>query len=307
MIDETTSISVIIPTWNRWPRVGEAVASVLRQSLPPLEVLVVDDGSDDGTADALTAELQGDDWSDADRERCRILRQGQRGVSAARNVGIEASRGAWLAFLDSDDLWQTDKLERQMAALATAEAAGEPHPTGHFDICHCDEIWIRNGRRVNPRRRHAKEGGWIYRQCLPLCAISPSAVMIRRHVFERFGGFDESLPACEDYDLWLRLCAELPVLYLDAPLVIKHGGHDDQLSRRTPALDRYRIQALSKSLANPAVQGEDRRQTLATLCAKIEVYGAGARKRGRLEEAEALDALKDRWLKEEASRAHDDR
>ncbi len=300
MSNEATSISVIIPTWNRWPRVGEAVASVLRQTLEPLEVLVVDDGSDDGTANALTAMLAGDAWGDADRARCRILRQGQRGVSAARNVGIGASRGKWLAFLDSDDLWQVDKLERQMAALGEAQDGGQS-----FDLCHCDEIWIRNGRRVNPRRRHAKEGGWIYQHCLPLCAISPSAVLIRRDVFERFGGFDESLPACEDYDLWLRLCAELPVLYVDEPLVIKHGGHQDQLSRRTPALDRYRIQALSKSLANAAVRGEDRRQTLAMLSAKIEVYGAGARKRGRLEEADALDALKDRWLEEEADRAID--
>ncbi len=278
------TVSVIIPTFDRWPRVRDAVASALRQTAPPLEVLVVDDGSTDGTAEALEKEP----WADEEGQRLRVLRMGNRGVSAARNVGIAESAGEWLAFLDSDDLWQPEKLERQLEALELAKT--------DYQICHCDEIWIRNGRRVNPRQRHAKRGGWIYQHCLPLCAISPSAVMIHRCLFEKHGTFDDSLPACEDYDLWLRLTVHEPVLFVDEPLVTKHGGHDDQLSRRTPALDRYRIQALSRRLDDGALQGDDRQRTLDTLLKKIDIYGAGARKRGRLDEADALDALRARHL-----------
>ena len=301
------AVSVIIPTFDRWPKVRDAVASALRQTVAPLEVLVVDDGSTDGSADRLEAFT----WSDDERRRLRVLRAPNRGasaanrgvsaalnrgvsaarnrgVSAARNRGIAESVGEWLAFLDSDDLWQPQKLERQLRALERAET--------DYGICHCDEIWIRHGRRVNPRQRHAKRGGWIYRHCLPLCAISPSAVMIQRRVFNAYGVFDEGLPACEDYDLWLRLTLHEPVLYVDEPLVTKYGGHDDQLSRRIPALDRYRIQALSRRLDDAALQGEERRLTLETLLQKIDIYGAGARKRGRLDEADALDALRARHL-----------
>lgn len=285
------SVSVIIPTWNRWPRVGHAVDSALDQTSPPLEVLVIDDGSDDGTAEHLM------DAHGGAGERLRVLPSSDGGetlgVSAARNRGIAEARGDWLAFLDSDDLWHPDKLATQLAAIDAAAARGDSPR-----LCHCDEIWVRHGRRVNPRQRHGKAGGWIYRHCLPLCAISPSAVLIHRRVFERWGTFDESLPACEDYDLWLRLTIHYPVLFVDRPLVTKHGGHDDQLSRRTEALDRYRIQALDKSLRDPAVEGENRAAARRTLLDKIKIYGAGARKRGRHEEADALDRLRDHWLGE---------
>ncbi len=99
-------------------------------------------------------------------------------------------------------------------------------------VCHTDEIWIRNGRRVNARKKHGKKGGWIFQHCLPLCAMSPSSIMIHRDVFTALGGFDERLPACEDYDLWLRITARYPVLFTRQPLIEKYGGHDDQLSRK---------------------------------------------------------------------------
>lgn len=283
----TTSVSVIIPTWNRWPRVQEAIDSVLAQTLKPQEIIVVDDGSDDGTTERLQAAYR-------HRAQLKLLRSENRGVSAARNLGIATSQGQWLAFLDSDDLWQEDKLARQLAALDEAKQAGE-----EYKICHCDEIWIRRGRRVNPRLRHGKLGGWIYPHCLPLCAISPSAVLIHRRIFEFLGTFDESLPACEDYDLWLRLTAQYPVLYVDQPLVTKHGGHEDQLSRTTPALDRYRIQALDKSLKDSAVVGDNRRQALVMLVQKIDIYSAGVRKRGRDQEADDLQRLRAFWLDKE--------
>lgn len=263
------SISVIIPTYNRATRLLRALRSVLAQTCAPDEILVIDDGSTDETA-RLILDVPG----------VRYLPQSRRGVSAARNHGIRAARGKWLAFLDSDDQWLPEKLERQRKALAQSPDAL---------ICHTNEIWIRRGRRVNPRRKHAKSGGRIFARCLPLCVISPSSAMLHRSLFGEVGLFDETLPACEDYDLWLRICARYPVLYLEEPLIVKHGGHSDQLSRRFWGMDRFRIRALEKIVASGVLGPDDLRGAIETLVTKIDLYAAGARKRGKNEEAAAFE------------------
>ena len=248
----------------------------MAQTRRPAEVIVVDDGSTDGTA-----ELVEERFPDA-----LLQRQENLGVSAARNRGIEASTGEWIALLDSDDEWRPEKLDRQLAAL-------RDHP--ELRICHTDEIWIRNGRRVNPRQIHAKHGGWIFEQCLPLCAMSPSSILIHRGVFDDVGLFDETMPACEDYDLWLRMCSRYPVLYVDEPLVVKYGGHEDQLSSRIWGLDRFRIQALEKILREDHLSRDDQAAALAMLLEKIQIYLAGVRKRGRAKEAAEYEARLERW------------
>ncbi len=283
------TVAAIIPTRDRQALVERAVASVLAQTRPPDELVVVDDGSTDGTAERLREKFPRR-GTQGRGPGIDVVRLQGRGVSAARNRGIRATTSDWLAFLDSDDEWLPDKLEAQLAVLA-----GEGSPD--YLICHCDEIWIRNGRRVNPRRRHAKRGGFIFRHCLPLCVVSPSAAIVHRSLFERVGYFDESLPACEDYDLWLRVCAHHPVLYVDRQLVKKYGGHADQLSR-TVALDRYRIRALEKILAAGELEDGDRRAAAATLEGKIEVYAGGARKRGRWQEVRQLERLRQRYAAE---------
>jgi GT2 family glycosyltransferase len=156
-----------------------------------------------------------------------------------------------------------------------------------FRICHCDEIWIRNGKRVNPKKKHAKRGGSIFRYCLPLCAISPSAVLIHRDIFKAVGLFDERLPACEDYDLWLRICAIYPVLYIDRPLVIKTGGHRDQLSRRYWGMDRFRIHALENLIASSTLDAADYAAAIATLLEKLAIVIKGATRHGNHELASA--------------------
>ncbi len=283
------TVAAIIPTRDRAALVERAVASVLAQTRPPDELVVVDDGSTDGTAERLREKFPRR-GTQGRGPGIDVVRLEGLGVSAARNRGIRATTSDWLAFLDSDDEWLPDKLEAQLAARA-----GEG--SQDYLLCHCDEIWIRNGRRVNPRRRHAKRGGFIFRHCLPLCVISPSAAMVHRSLFERVGLFDESLPACEDYDLWLRVCAHHPVLYVDCQLVKKYGGHADQLSR-TVALDRYRIRALEKILAAGELEDGDRRAAAATLEGKIEVYAGGARKRGRWQEVRQLERLRQRYAAE---------
>ena len=252
-------VSVVIPTCNRADFVREAIASVLRQDYPDVEIIVVDDGSDDGTAAVVSG------FGPA----VQYLWQENRGVSAARNRGVAASTGELIAFLDSDDLWLPRKVSVQVAHFAA-------HPEAQ--ACHADEVWMRRGVRVNERRIHRKQGGWQFLAALQRCLISPSAILMRRSLWDRLGGFDESLPACEDYDLWLRLTAIAPVAFLPERLVVKRGGHADQLSRRTPVLDRYRIQALEKALASP-LPAAHRRAVLEHLIAKCRIVAHGARKR----------------------------
>lgn len=259
-------VSVIIPTHNRASLLQRALDSVLAQHRPAGEVIVVDDGSTDDTAHQVREHYP----------TVRYLYQPNRGVASARNRGIRAATRPWLAFLDADDQWLPDKLARQLAALAR-----EPH----YRIGHGEEIWIRHGRRVNPMKKHAKTGGWLFERCLPRCVISPSAVIVHREVFDAVGLFDESLPACEDYDLWLRVCIRFPVQYLPEPLIIKYGGHEDQLSRRYWGMDRFRVQALEKLLAGENLDEAQRRATLETLRERLRILAHGARKRGRLAEA----------------------
>ena len=259
-------VSVIIPTYNRATLVVEAVASALAQTYRDFEVLVVDDGSTDGTLKALAPFL-------GEVKLQRLSRR--RGVSAARNLGIAAARGQWLAFLDSDDLWLPEKLARQMAFLGN-----KPDCL----ICQTEEIWMRRGVRVNPPLTHLKAGGRIFLRSLERCMVSPSAVILRRSLLKANGAFDENLPAAEDYDLWLRLAWRYEVGLVPEPLVIKRGGHGDQLSRQR-GLDRYRIRALQKLLQEPALPAAYREAVRHTLTAKCAIYAQGCEKRGRTAEA----------------------
>jgi len=268
---ETPRVTVIIPTYNRAGCLREAVDSVLAQNFRDFELIVVDDGSTDDTPRLLQ------EYGEA----IRVFRQENRGVSAARNAGIAVSRGALIAFLDSDDLWLQVKLARQVEFFkAHADAL----------ICQTEEIWVRNGRRVNPGKRHRKRGGMIFEPSLDLCLVSPSAVMVRRELFQCVGFFDEGLPACEDYDLWLRVSSRYAVHLIDIPLIVKRGGHPDQLSR-TAGLDKFRISAIVKLLGSDRLSIEQRRAAVRTLKRKCTVYAGGCRKRGRMTEAEHFEQL----------------
>ena len=242
--------------YNRRELVARALESVSAQTFTDWELIVVDDASTDGTWEYLRSA-----W---DRAPVRLLRQRvNSGVSAARNTGIGAARGDWIALLDSDDEWKPPKLEKQMAALAESGLA----------VCHTDEIWIRNGVRVNPHKHHAKHGGRIFLHALPRCVISPSSILLQRAVFDAVGLFDESLPACEDYELFLRLTCRCEVLYLEEKLTVKYGGHPDQLSRAHPAMDRFRVRALDRLLKDAAapLTAEERAAARDTLVRKAAI------------------------------------
>jgi glycosyltransferase involved in cell wall biosynthesis len=255
-------VSVIIPTYNRLPMLKEAVESVLAQDFEDFELIVVDDGSTDGTVDEITRY----------GGRVKLLQHKEnRGVSAARNSGILHARGKYIGFLDSDDLWVKGKLKTQVNFL-------DENP--QYPLCYTDEIWIRRGKRVNPMVKHAKFSGWILEKCLPLCIISPSSALMRKTLFSKVGLFDEALPVCEDYDLWLRVSVRFPIFFINKKLIVKRGGHPDQLSNRSWGNDRFRVIALEKLLSDPSLGPEERECVMKEMKKKCEILSQGFMKRG---------------------------
>ena len=259
------NISVIIPTFNRKETLKRAIQSVLMQSYTPYEIIVIDDGSDDGTKE----------WLKDKYPNVKYIYQMNSGVSSARNKGIKFARGDWIALLDSDDEWLPSKLKDQANEI-------ELNPAAKF--LHTNEIWIRNGVRVNQMKKHKKYGGYIFEKCLDMCRISPSSVLIKKDIFDEIGMFDETLKVCEDYDLWLRFASKYPVHFLDQPLIKKYGGHSDQLSKVDDGIESYRIRSLKKIMNSGILNKKQKTITKDVLVKKMYIYAKGLEKRNKIRE-----------------------
>ena len=266
-------VTTIIPTFNRGYCLAESIQSVLDQNFSDFELIVVDDGSTDNTAEVI------EQFSGIHKIRIKK----NRGVSFARNLAIKQARGEWIAFLDSDDLWERDKLATQMNWV-------ECNPDYH--AVYTDEIWIRNGVRVNAMKKHRKYSGDIFRHCLPLCIVSPSSVLLRNELLNKFGGFDESMPVCEDYDLWLRISMSFPFHFMEEKLIVKRGGHEDQLSRKFWGMDRWRVHSLKKLLQENQMNEEQRGLVMEMLVEKCNILACGYEKRGKIRERDYYRSLK---------------
>ena len=261
------SYSVIIPTYNRVNLLQRAIDSVLAQTYASEEIIIVDDGSTDKT-ESFIADLRANLIADTAQSYPKIvyLKQSNQGVSAARNAGFNHATGQWIALLDSDDEWLPNKIEYQLAELMHTELL----------VCHSEEIWIRNGVRVNAKNKHKKKRNDIFYDCLKLCAMSPSSIVLHRDIWIEFNGFDEDFIVCEDYDLWLRICARYPVALIDEPQVRKYGGHDDQLSRQYFGMDKFRILAMQKLLEQQKLSSDQEKQVNHMLKKKLSILLKGA-------------------------------
>jgi len=279
-------VSAIIVTYNRADFLESAIESVLAQTYfqkkpDGWELLVVDDGSTDGTRELVERYCK-------QNKNLSYHHKEHRGVSAARNLGLNLARGEYIGFLDSDDLWLKDKVQAQLTYLRT-------FPEAMF--CLTEEIWIRQGRRVNQGKKHQKHSGRILDKVLPICLLSLSSAMFRRRLFDEIGHFDESLPVCEDYDLGLRIALRYPYHFLPKPLVVKRGGHQNQLSRKYWGMDRWRIKALEKILG-PGLTPENEELVKKQIQKKCSVLISGFLKRGKPEEAEYYQKLRDKYKTE---------
>jgi|TARA_B100000959_G_scaffold134696_1_gene141455 glycosyltransferase involved in cell wall biosynthesis len=270
-------ISVIIPTYNRRNTLSRAVESVLNQIYKPIEIIVVDDGSTDGTKEMFSEMYP----------LVRYIYQANSGVSSARNTGINSASGDWIALLDSDDEWLPDKLDRQVKLL---------QDNAEIRFCHTNEIWIRNNVRINQKKKHQKYGGNIFNKCLDICRISPSSSLFHTSVIKDVGLFDESLDVCEDYDLWLRITAKYPILFLDQPLIKKFGGHSDQLSRVFGGIEQYRIRSLEKILTSKSLSGSQFEAAKDMLIHKLQIYAKGLKKRDKNTELHSVEKKIHDWL-----------
>ena len=258
-------ISVIIPTYNRCDLLKRAINSVIKQTITPKEIIIVDNGSTDQTYQMVSSLFP----------EINYFIEKKRGVSAARNKGILESKSKWIAFLDSDDAWKPTKLEKQMEYSVFNQ--------DKYRIIHTDETWYRNKKFLNQLKKHKKSGGNIFKNCLQLCCISPSSVVLKKQIFEDYGLFDENLEVCEDYDMWIRITAKEEVGFLDSPLVLKYGGHSDQLSKKFWGMDRFRIKSLEKNLKNEHFSKSQKINVLDTLIEKLTIVSDGALKRGNKE------------------------
>ena len=269
--------TLIIPAWNAENTIKACILSAINALDSPDEILIIDDGSNDGT----------EEWVKENFQNIKYIYQNNHGVSSARNIGIENAYGDWVAFLDSDDEWLPNKLYKQVKAI-------DSNPEVKF--FHTNEIWIRNGVRVNQMKKHKKYGGYIFEKCLDICRISPSSVLIKKEVLDNIGVFDESLRVCEDYDLWLRITSKYPVVFLDEPLIYKYGGHADQLSKVNDGIESYRIQSLEKIIKSGFLSDEQKVKAVNALVNKMKIYSKGLKKRKKLDALREIKKNIQYWI-----------
>ncbi|MCZ8237577.1 MAG: glycosyltransferase family A protein [Leptospiraceae bacterium] len=227
------TFSIIIPTFNRAHTIIRTLNSVKNQNLSKeIEVILVDDGSTDNTATVVN------NWIENNKLEIKYLSQTHQGVSKARNFGVSQSNANWICFLDSDDEWLANKLKKQLQYILI---------NPNIRIFQTEEIWFRNGIRVNAHKKHKKISGNIFQESLLQCMITTSSVAIRRDLWLENHGFDTKLASCEDYDLWLRITCKEEIGLLPENLLIRYGGAKDQLSIIYPVMDRFRIYAIIKN------------------------------------------------------------
>jgi len=274
-MSEKVSVSVIIPVYNRAEAVGEAVKSVLDQTYRDWELIIADDGSSDGTLESLF-NLKRD-------KRINIISLEHNGHPGfVRNRAAEFARGKWIAFLDSDDLWRREKLEKQMAYLRENQ---------NCLFLHSGEEWVRSGNVVSQLHRKHKREGSLFEVSLGKCEIGPSTVIIDRELFNSLGGFREDLEICEDYEFWLRVTCRHFVGYIDEELVVKRAGAGDQLSFKYGFIENFKIEALKSLVDNDFFPPDKKVVARSELAKKCRIYGKGCRKRGREKEADLYDSL----------------
>ena len=272
-------ISVVIPTLNRINTLQRALDSVINQTYKAAEIIVVDNGSSDGTLKFLREQYP----------KIIILTENKIGVSSARNKGIKKSINQWIALLDSDDAWHPRKLEIQTSMLDSA--------LKEYNLIHTDEVWFRNNKHINQMKKHKKQGGYIFERCLSLCCISPSSVLFKKNILDKVGLFDESLPVCEDYDMWLKICSSEEVLFAQDKLTYKYGGHKDQLSKSYWGMDRFRIKSIENIIKNFDLTYKQKKQAKKELIKKLKIIINGAFKRNNLSIVNEFSTKLEYWDK----------
>jgi glycosyltransferase involved in cell wall biosynthesis len=231
-------VSVVIPSYNSAGYIVAAVESARAQTFTDIEILVVDDGSTDDTRAVVAP------YETVSGTPVRYIHQANAGVSAARNKGIAQSRGRYVAFLDADDLWLPQKLERQMAALAANPAAG---------ACHTANFLVDDN--LNPLgEHHCPRVGAVLEDLLfrGNAVGTPSSVVVEKRWLEKTGGFNDAFSHSADWDMWIRLAQHTEFVYVDEPL-LKYRWHANNMSRNVPLIESDTLAALRAAFDDPAL------------------------------------------------------
>lgn len=269
---QSIPVSVIIPTCNRKHLIGRALDSVLNQTYSCREIIVVDDGSTDGTGSYISERSRA---AEIEIKYCFLENSGP---AAARNLGIRHAESEFVAFLDSDDHWHKKKIEQQYSMMRKNE---------EYLISHTKEKWLRRGVHLNQKKKHIPRHGDIFEHCLELCAVGMSTVMARKVLFEKVGTFNCDLRCCEDYDMWIRVSSRHRFLLVDAPLTVKEGGRDDQVSYQyRVGMDKLRISAIEDLLLSGKLSERQQRAARKELAKKAHIYGTGCLHHGKSEESD---------------------
>lgn len=280
-------VTVIIPTFNREKFISRAIESVIAQTYKNIQIIVVDDASTDRTKPTLNSYLSSKilvlDTRDnlSNHEKYSSNMPLPRGVSFARNLGISKAQGEYIAFLDSDDVWHSDKLEKQVSALQNS----------NYQWVHCNELWIRNDKPVRQLKHHQKSGGDQFERSLEICCIGASCVVIKRSLFETEGVFNTDLKVCEDYDLWLRFLIKYPIEFVSEDLVTKYAGHPGQLSVQEVAIDEYRVKSLVLLFENQGLSNQQKSLVAQHIVKKSSLLEKGFRKHLNFQLAEKYSQI----------------
>ena len=243
-------VSVVIPCYNARRYIDAALHSVAAQQWPDVEVIVVDDGSTDGSAQHIEAR----------HPSVRLLRQANQGVAAARNAGIAAARGEWVAFLDADDLWLPGKLAAQFELLERSSPARMAYCAWHVWTSQAptpsaDELAEFERRRI--ARSWDGPSGWIYPQLLLDCEVWTTTVLAERSLLDELGGFDAGLRIGEDYDLWLRASRLTPILRVPQPLAL-YRMHPASITKAAPPVN-YQATVIERAIDRWGLNSPDGR------------------------------------------------
>lgn len=293
-------VAAIIPVANRPGLLGEAIQSICAGQTKPTELIVVLNATDDPLTDSdsagplldsqqstRTADRQAAETSFARHAdsgiQFRVIECEIAGPGPARNAGVATTQQPWLAFLDSDDLWAPEKLNRQWSYLTQRP---------HLNAIHTAEVWIKDGRTLSQPAHLRPHTGRFLRASLAHCLISCSSLLIRREVFAELGEFDPDFRVCEDFELWLRYLTRYPIGLLPEALTIKRAGDWPQESRRFHSLDAYRIRAILKLIRMDGHRlSSDEFEAARSACEKkIGILQQGAARRDTIEKIAPLAA-----------------
>lgn len=266
-------IDVVIPTFNRAEFLKDAIESVLNQTYENLKLYIIDDGSEDQTEQVVQK------YNDP---RIVYSKKSNSGVSSARNKGVNISSNSWIAFLDSDDTWEPNKLE-----LFVSQIEKEPN----ISIFYSDEKWIKDGAVIVKKQNQAKHDGEIFFNCLKSCFIGPSTVLIKRDVFLDVGLFDDRYVVCEDYELWLRISEKYKIRLIEKELTRKLGGHADQLSTKYHSMNYWRVKALFEAYLRNSNHLERKIAIKNAILEKAEPLKKGYLKHNNLEKISEINVI----------------